>query len=59
MASCATWRAAPANPTAEADVEELGGIRHTSAHRDSNDDSTATLIVVSEHGPATLPRNGA
>jgi len=43
------------NPTAEADVEERGGIRHTSARCDSNDDSMAILIVVSEHGPATLP----
>ena len=47
------------NPTAGADVEELGGMRHTSARAgDTNDDSTATLLVVSEDGPVTLLRNG-
>lgn len=43
---------------AEADVEGLRGMRHTSARRYSFDDATATVIVISEDGPVTVLRNG-
>jgi len=43
---------------AEADVDGLRGMRHTSARRYSFDDPDATVIVVSEDGPVTLLRNG-
>ncbi|MFN8051573.1 MAG: diadenylate cyclase [Acidimicrobiales bacterium] len=43
---------------AEADVDGLRGMRHTSARRYSFDDSNATVIVVSEDGPVTVMRNG-
>ena len=45
-------------PTAEANAAALGVMRHTSARRYSNDDSTATLSVVNEGGPVTVLRNG-
>ena len=44
--------------TAEAEVDGLGGMRHTSARRYSYDDPQATVIVVSEDGPVTVLRNG-
>jgi DNA integrity scanning protein DisA with diadenylate cyclase activity len=43
---------------AEAEVDGLGGMRHTAARRYSYDDPTATVIVVSEDGPVTVLRNG-
>ena len=43
---------------AEASVEGLRGMRHTSGRRYSFDDSAATVIVVSEDGPVTVLRNG-
>ncbi len=43
---------------AEADVDGLRGMRHTSARRYSFDDPDATVIVVSEDGPVTLLRDG-
>lgn len=43
---------------AEADVDGLRGMRHTSARRYSFDDPDATVIVVSEDGPVTVMRNG-
>ena len=39
-------------------VEGLRGMRHTSGRRYSFDDSSATIIVVSEDGPVTVLRNG-
>src|SRR3546814_18484565 len=47
-------------PTAEAEskVEGFKGMRHTSARRYSYDDPRATVIVVSEDGPATVFRKG-
>lgn len=44
--------------SAEAEVEGIGGTRHTSARRYSFDDPTATVIVVSEDGPVTVLRAG-
>lgn len=46
-------------PGAEADVDGLGGTRHTSGRRYSYDDPSATVIVVSEDGPVTVLRAGA
>jgi len=46
------------SPEAEAEVDGLHGMRHTSARRYSYDDPTATVIVVSEDGPVTVLRNG-
>jgi len=46
------------SPTAEAEVDSLRGMRHTSARRYSYDDPTATVIVVSEDGPVTVLRDG-
>ncbi|MDH4278675.1 MAG: diadenylate cyclase [Acidimicrobiia bacterium] len=43
---------------AEAEVEALGGTRHTSALRYSYDDPQATLIVISEDGPVSVMRAG-
>ena len=43
---------------AEASVEGLRGMRHTSGRRYSFDDAAATVIVVSEDGPVTVLRNG-
>jgi len=43
---------------AEAEVEPLGGTRHTSALRFSFDDPKATLVVISEDGPVTVMRAG-
>lgn len=43
---------------AESDVAGFRGMRHTSGRRYSFDDSTATVIVVSEDGPVTVLRNG-
>lgn len=43
---------------AEADVDGLRGMRHTSARRYSFDDPAATVIVVSEDGPVTVMRRG-
>jgi hypothetical protein len=43
---------------AEAEVDGLRGMRHTSARRYSYDDPTAMVIVVSEDGPVTVLRNG-
>lgn len=43
---------------AEADVDGLRGMRHTSARRYSFDDPGATVIVVSEDGPVTVMRRG-
>lgn len=45
------------SPEAEAVVEGLRGMRHTSGRRYSFDDPTATVIVVSEDGPVTVLRN--
>ncbi|MEO6317580.1 MAG: diadenylate cyclase [Acidimicrobiales bacterium] len=44
--------------TAEAEVDGLGGMRHTAARRYSFDDPQATVIVVSEDGPVTVLRAG-
>ncbi len=44
--------------TAEADVDPLGGTRHTSARRYSHDDPRATVIAVSEDGPVSVLRAG-
>lgn len=44
---------------AEANVEALGGTRHTSARRYSHDDPLATVIAVSEDGPVSIFRAGA
>lgn len=46
------------SPTAEAEVDSLRGMRHTSARRYSYDDPTSTVIVVSEDGPVTVLRDG-
>jgi len=46
------------SPTVEANAAAVGGMRYASARRYGNDDSTATLIIVSEGGPVTLLRNG-
>ena len=46
------------SPEAEADVEGLRGMRHTSGRRYSFDDRAATVIVVSEDGPVTVLRKG-
>jgi hypothetical protein len=48
-------------PSSEAEdrVEALRGTRHTSGRRYSYDDSSATVIVVSEDGPVTVVRDGA
>ena len=43
---------------AEADVAGYRGMRHTSGRRYSFDDTTATVIVVSEDGPVTVLRKG-
>jgi Probable sensor domain DACNK/DisA bacterial checkpoint controller nucleotide-binding len=43
---------------AEAEVEPLGGTRHTSSRRYSFDDHGATVIVVSDDGPVTVFRGG-
>jgi hypothetical protein len=43
---------------AEAEVDGLGGMRHTSARRYSYDDPTATVVVVSEDGPVSVLRRG-
>ena len=43
---------------AEATVEGLGGMRHTSARRYSRDDPQAVVVVVSEDGPVTIFRDG-
>jgi hypothetical protein len=43
---------------AEADIAGFRGMRHTAGRRYSFDDSTATIIVVSEDGPVTVLRNG-
>lgn len=40
-------------------VEALGGTRHTSGLRYSHDDSSATVIAVSEDGPVSVFRNGS
>jgi hypothetical protein len=44
---------------AEANVDALGGTRHTSARRYSYDDPDAIVVAVSEDGPVTVLRNGA
>ncbi len=46
------------SPTAEAGVDGLRGMRHTSGRRYSFDDPAATVIVVSEDGPVTVLRAG-
>lgn len=46
------------SPQAEAEVDGLGGMRHTAGRRYSFDDPGATVIVVSEDGPVTVLRNG-
>lgn len=46
------------SPAAEAEVDALSGMRHTSARRYSFDDGAATAIVVSEDGPITVLRRG-
>ena len=43
---------------AEASIEGLRGMRHTSGRRYSFDDAAATVIVVSEDGPVTVMRKG-
>ncbi len=43
---------------AEAEVDSIGGMRHTSARRYSHDDPRANVIVVSDDGPVTLFRGG-
>ncbi|MEO6125929.1 MAG: diadenylate cyclase [Ilumatobacteraceae bacterium] len=43
---------------AEADIAGYRGMRHTSGRRYSFDDTTATVIVVSEDGPVTVLRKG-
>ena len=43
---------------AEADVAGYRGMRHTSGRRYSFDDTTATVVVVSEDGPVTVLRKG-
>lgn len=43
---------------AEAEVEPIGGTRHTSARRYSFDEPTAFVIAVSEDGPVTVFRAG-
>lgn len=43
---------------AEANVDALGGTRHTSGRRYSYDDPLATVIAVSEDGPVTVLRGG-
>lgn len=44
---------------AEAEVEGLRGMRHTSGRRYSYDDPMATVVAVSEDGPVTVFRAGA
>ncbi len=44
---------------AEATVDALGGMRHTSGRRYSYDDPTAIVVVVSEDGPVTVLKGGA
>jgi DNA integrity scanning protein DisA with diadenylate cyclase activity len=44
--------------SAEANVEPLGGTRHTSGRRYSRDDPLATVLAVSEDGPVSVLRNG-
>jgi hypothetical protein len=46
------------SPEAEAGVDGLHGMRHTSGRRYSFDDPAATVIVVSEDGPVTVLRAG-
>lgn len=46
------------SPRAEAEVDGLGGMRHTAGRRYSFDDPAATVIVVSEDGPVTVLRKG-
>lgn len=43
---------------AESSVDDLKGMRHTSARQYSFDDPKATVIVVSEDGPVTVLRGG-
>ncbi|MGH9094985.1 MAG: hypothetical protein ACRDXE_07480 [Acidimicrobiales bacterium] len=43
---------------AEANVEAIGGTRHTSGRRYSYDDPLATVIAVSEDGPVSVLRQG-
>jgi hypothetical protein len=43
---------------AESDIAGFRGMRHTAGRRYSFDDSTATVIVISEDGPVTVLRNG-
>ena len=43
---------------AEAEVDPLGGTRHTSARRYSHDDPRATVVAVSEDGPVSVLRAG-
>lgn len=46
------------SPTAEAEVDGFGGMRHTAGRRYSFDDAAATVVVVSEDGPVTVLRGG-
>ena len=46
------------SPQAEAEVDGLRGMRHTSGRRYSFDDPGATVVVVSEDGPVTVLRAG-
>jgi hypothetical protein len=46
------------SPQAEAEVDGLGGMRHTAGRRYSFDDPAATVIAVSEDGPVTVLRKG-
>jgi Probable sensor domain DACNK/DisA bacterial checkpoint controller nucleotide-binding len=45
-------------PSAETNVDAVGGTRHTSARRYSHDDPGAVVIAVSEEGPVTVFRKG-
>ena len=42
------------SPTAKAQVETLGGTRHSSARRYSFDDPASTVTIVSDDGPVCL-----
>jgi hypothetical protein len=46
------------SPTAEEEVDALGGTRHTSGRRYSFDDPAATVIAVSSDGPVSVLRGG-